>query len=98
MTYADVVKLLTANQSPSDWIRINNEDRDGGNTSFCIADVFLTITFGVVWIAAKPVASYQIKYGSTLIAWFEIPIGAVSELPELDKVLPLAKKHMSKVK
>jgi hypothetical protein len=95
MNYSDILALLEQSQAPSDWVRVDNENRDGGNTSFCVRDVLLTISFGVVWVKGKPFASITIKYGPTILGWVEFPLASVSTMPSFIEVLLLAKKHLS---
>ena len=95
MRYSDILLLLAKNQSAADWVQINNENLDGGSTSFCKEDVFLTITFSVIWKKAKPFASYQFKYGPTTFGWFELPLVSAAELPSFAEMLPAATKHVS---
>jgi hypothetical protein len=95
LKYFDIQLLLEKNQAPSDWKQIDNEDRDGGSTSYCLEDVLLTISFSVVWRAGKPFASYQFKYVTTTIAWFELPLISADELPPIEKILTEAMGQMS---
>jgi hypothetical protein len=93
--YSDILLLLAKNQSATDWVQINNENLDGGSTSFCKEDVFLTISFSVIWKKAEPFASYQLRYGSTTFEWFELPVVSANELPSFAELLAVATKHVT---
>lgn len=97
MKFSDIRSLLERNQSPSDWIRIANELADGGNAAFCIEDVHLTIKFAIVW-KEKPVMSFNVNYGCTLITWFEIPIASLDVLPTHIDALSVINKYISSAK
>jgi hypothetical protein len=81
LKYSDLIQLLERNQSSADWIKVENENGDGGNTSFCLEDVLLVIKFDVVWKGGKPIMRFQISYDSTRLAWFDIPVLAVDQRP-----------------
>jgi hypothetical protein len=95
LKYSDILLLLKTNQAPSDWKQIDNEDRDGGSTSYCLEDVLLTISFSVVWRVGKPFASYQFKYATTILGWFELPLISANELPPVERILTEAMAQMS---
>jgi hypothetical protein len=81
LRYSDVMLMLERNQSSADWIRVDNENGDGGNTSFCLEDVRLVIAFDVVWKKGKPAMRFQISYDSTKLGWFDIPVMSVDQGP-----------------
>jgi hypothetical protein len=68
----------------SAWVRVDDQNSDGGNTSFCVEDVLLCVRFSVIWKNKKPLMLYEISYGTTLLSWFEMPIGPATLLSSDD--------------
>jgi hypothetical protein len=95
MKFADILLLLKRNQSPTDWMRVDDEEGDGGNTSFCLEDVLLRISFSVVWRNSKPLMRFRILYGSTVLSWFELPLASIDNLPNDAEILAAIKKRIS---
>jgi hypothetical protein len=81
MKMSDIVDLIEHYQSPTDWMRVDNEIRDGGDTLVCLEDVSLCIMFNLVWNDSKPYGRLELSYGTTLLSWADIPVGAIAERP-----------------
>jgi hypothetical protein len=91
MNYDQIVDMLERNQSSANWRRVDDENFDGGNSSYCLEDVLLVIRFKLVWRASKPFLSYQFCYGSTILGWFELPTANVGVEPPMEDIVGRAR-------
>jgi hypothetical protein len=81
MRLSDISDLLKHYQSPGDWLRVNNENHDGGDTMVCVGDVFLCMKFNVVWNGGKPFTRLELTYGPTLLSWIDLPLASLTDRP-----------------
>jgi hypothetical protein len=80
MRYDQAIQLFLDNSEQSDWTQVSNESGDGGFTCVCNKDVALTMSVTVVWKSQKPAAAFQIRYGTTTLFWFELPLVSSNDL------------------
>ncbi len=87
MKLTDILDILKHYQSPADWLRVDNESRDGGNTLVCLEDVLLCMRFNFIWQGNKPLMRLELAYGPTLLSWADIPLRDLSDRPNHETIL-----------
>jgi hypothetical protein len=95
MRFSSIMEILQRNQSATDWVRVDNENGDGGNIAFCVEDVSLCVKFGLRWKQNNPFASYQITYASTVLSWFELPLVSTDQVPNHADVLTEVERRLA---
>jgi len=81
MRLSDIMEVLQHYQSSEDWLRVNNESQDGGDTLVCREDVLLCMKFNLVWNDGKPFIRLELTYGPTLLSWADIPMASFADRP-----------------
>jgi hypothetical protein len=81
MKLSDIEDLLSHYSSPTDWMRVNNENLDGGDTLVCLEDVLLCLKFNPVWNGDKPFLRMELSYASTVLSWADLPVGTNFDRP-----------------
>lgn len=81
MKLSDIADLLSHYTSPNDWMRVNNENLDGGDTLVCLEDVLLCLKFNPVWAGNNPYLRIELGYASTVLSWADLPIGTDIDRP-----------------
>jgi hypothetical protein len=94
MRLSDISDLLQHYQSPDDWLRVNNERQDGGDTLVCHGDVLLCMKFNLVWNDGKPYTRLELIYGTTLLSWTDIPVGPLVDRPAFVEALQALAKSL----
>jgi len=87
--------MLQHYQAPDDWLRVNNERQDGGDTLVCHGDVLLCMKFNLVWNGGKPFTRLELTYGPTLLSWADIPVGSLEDRPTPADALQALTKRLT---
>jgi hypothetical protein len=97
MTYDEAIQLFLGNCQHSAWTQVFNESGDGGFTSVCNQDIALTVSVNVIWKGRKPASSFQVRYGTTTLFWFEIPVVSSNDLETIfAAALPQIRSRLEK--
>jgi hypothetical protein len=94
MRLSAILDLFNESQSPDDWLRVNDQNLDGGFTMVCKRDVFLCLSINLVWVASKPFTRIQVAYGSTILSWADLPVTASEAVKDHSEILAAAKKQL----
>jgi hypothetical protein len=93
MRLSAIIDLFNESQSPDDWLRVNDQNGDGGFTMVCKRDVFLCLSMRRVWVASKPFTRIQLVYGPTILSWADLPVGPSQVVQDHAEILAAAKKQ-----
>jgi hypothetical protein len=94
MRLSAVVDLFNESQAPGDWLRVNDQNGDGGFTMVCKRDVLLCLSLKLVWVASKPFTRIQLAYGSTVLSWADLPVTAAEVVKDHAEILAAAKDQL----
>jgi hypothetical protein len=94
MKLSAVLDLFNESQSPNDWLRVNDQNGDGGFTMVCKQDVLLCLSIKLVWVKGKPFTRIQVAYGSTILSWADLPVTASEVVKDHSEILAAAKRAL----
>jgi hypothetical protein len=94
MRLSTIIDIFNENQSSPDWLRVNDQNGDGGFTMVCKRDVWLCLSINLVWVEKKPFTRIQLAYGSTILSWADLPVASSEVVKDHAEILAAAKKQL----